>query len=152
MPLVDEETRKIILKKTWCHGQLILPAFSFLYLYLFIFQNHKVYFLYAAIVLPCWSYASYRAVFIRYSIRVLLIGGLLVELAHAGILIVALQSPSTSLGLLLIIASVLFLIETAAFLGVATLFRPPNEDERLCRDLDYQDRESPRYIVDPPYV
>ena len=42
---------------------------------------------------------------------------------------VALQDPSTTINLLLVIASSLFIVETAAFLGVATFFRPASNGD-----------------------
>jgi hypothetical protein len=72
MAMVDEETRVMILKKTWCHGQLILPALAVWYLWMAITigsdsfsGNHRIdraVLAYAGLVLPCWSYFSYHTI------------------------------------------------------------------------------------------
>jgi hypothetical protein len=131
MPLFDEETRELILKKTWCHGQLVLPLFAILYAVEFVrptsLHQFNGWFLFAAVVFPFWSYISYNIIARpgRYPLRPLLGGGLLVELAHAGILHTVMPtSRKSTMDLLLVIASGLFLIETAAFLCVAWKLRP----------------------------
>jgi hypothetical protein len=53
-----------------------------------------------------------------------LYGGLLVELAHAFVFAVAMKQLSDTFHLIMMIASGLFFIETAAFLTVVTAFRP----------------------------
>lgn len=99
--LVDEETRQIILKKTWCHGQLVLPAFAALYVWLALFRGYNPFvFLYAAIVLPTWSFYSFQAVSSSYvPVRQLCCGVVLVEVAHLGVLVVAAQDLSTALNM-----------------------------------------------------
>ncbi|CAB9496417.1 expressed unknown protein [Seminavis robusta] len=126
---IDEETRVLILKKTWCHGQLMLPVFSVIYLYLFFTSwRYHVVLLFAALVLPIWSYLSYQAVSASSSIAaaennpspgLFWTLALLVEMAHLSIFWVAMgMEERTSITMLLMIASGLFFIETLAFLMV----------------------------------
>jgi len=127
----EEDTRRLILKKTWCHGQLVLPLFAAWYLWLFFQQGRGWSFLYAAIVLPCWSYLSWTAVSSSTSAAAagngngnkfpsLVVGGILAELAHLAVLANAVRDGTTgnATNLLLAIASGLLLFETAAFLFV----------------------------------
>lgn len=118
---IDEETRVLILKKTWCHGQLVLPAFSFFYLYLFFFTTGSSFILlYAAFILPIWSYLSYLTVASPETLpscRIFWTMASLAQLAHAGVFFYSLREKSerTSSNLLLTISSGLFFIETFAF-------------------------------------
>lgn len=138
--LVDEETRQFILKKTWCHGQLVLPAFAVLYVWLAFFRGYNtLVFLYAAIILPAWSFYSFQAVSSSRGavpLRPLCCGVVLVEVAHLGVLVVAAQDLSTALNMLLLVASGLFMVETAAFLGVVAFLREPT---RTTNGNNYQD-------------
>jgi len=148
-PLVDEETRRLLLQKTWCHGQLVLPVFAVWYLVLFFQGSGRVY-LVAAIILPTWSYYSWRSINHNHSnadhhtnetqpnaptsssrriattFPAFLVGGILVELAHLSVLLTAVQDISSSTNLFLVIASGLFLVETAAFMAVVGMCRRPH--------------------------
>jgi hypothetical protein len=57
---MDEETRRLVLHKTWCHGQLLLPILALWYLWIFVHSGGLA-LLYAALVLPLWSYVSWKA-------------------------------------------------------------------------------------------
>ena len=145
MALIDEETRVMILKKTWCHGQLVLPVLSVWYLWLLASSASssmmdKVVLLYAGIALPCWSYLSYRAVASSGPTPATFGWGALVQLAHAGILWRAARdtlSSNTTTNTILAIVSALLLIETAAFLlvlykfGRTTTTRPPSREDEV---------------------
>ena len=61
MAIVDEETRQIILRKTWCHGQAVLPLYSIVLLsWCFNLDAHPFQLVLAAIVFPIWSWYSYQ--------------------------------------------------------------------------------------------
>lgn len=123
---IDEETCVLILKKTWCHGQLVLPVFSVIYLYIFFTVSSMTIrtdvnwiLLYAAVVLPIWSYFSYQKMISSMaapSSAAFWILAALVQVAHAGVFVYSLQTDTTNL--LLMISSGLFLVETFAFLLV----------------------------------
>jgi len=61
MTMVDEETRQILLRKTWCHGQAILPAYSALLLAWWWHMEARPFRLVlASVVLPTWALYSYQ--------------------------------------------------------------------------------------------
>jgi hypothetical protein len=107
---MDEETRQMVLKKTWCHGQVLAPALGLVCL---VWFAHRPSFglLYAGIVLPAWCYVSYRNV--------------AVEIAYLAILVLSIpgakdkSDPSRNWYTLLSVASGLLAFETLAFLAVA---------------------------------
>jgi hypothetical protein len=78
----------------------------------------------ASLFLPGWCYLSYQSIFVSFSYKTILYGGLLVELAHAFVFAAAMKQLSDTFHLIMLIASGLFFIETAAFLTVVTAFRP----------------------------
>lgn len=134
--ILDDETKAIVIKKTWCHGQLIAPLYGFLCLYWAVSsgtQDPRLWL--AALVMPCWSYLSWRAISSAPSYNTLLYGGIVAELCHVGVFSVAVQHTKDTLGLLLTIASGLFFIETAAFLGVVTWLRPTLEQQQQSRSM-----------------
>ena len=149
MPLVDEDTRRLLLKKTWCHGQLVLPAFALWYFWLFI-QGKGLCFLYGCIVLPCWSYYSWETISADTHhtnsgipskvFQKFIVGGFLVEIAHFGIFLTALQDGiSTTINLFLVITSGLLFIETAAFIGVVGMCRRRVGNSASTNDVGYNE-------------
>jgi len=108
-------------------------------------------YLVAAIILPTWSYYSWRSINrhntnnadhnanesqpnapttssrrITTTFPAFLVGGILAELAHLSVLLTAVQDVSSSTNLFLVIASGLFLVETAAFVAVVGMCRRPH--------------------------
>ena len=65
MPIIDdEETRQLILKKTWCHGQAVLPLYSIMLLvWWYHLESPSFVLVEAAFALGIWSWYSFRAVF-----------------------------------------------------------------------------------------
>lgn len=122
---MDEETRQMVLKKTWCHGQLVAPLYSVAIMWWY-FSHHLLLVLWVPILyFPCWCYMSFQNVFTDFSYPMLLAGGLAAEMCHG---IVLMQAVGVGLdqtaNLLFCIASGLFLFETFAFLCVVTALRP----------------------------
>lgn len=65
MSIVDEETRQLILRKTWCHGQSILPIYSVVLLaWWWHLDKHPAQLVLASLVLPLWAWYSYQWVFV----------------------------------------------------------------------------------------
>ena len=62
MAMIDEETRQIILRKTWCHGQAILPVYAVLFLAWWWHMEGPRPFqlILASVVLPIWAWYSYK--------------------------------------------------------------------------------------------
>lgn len=126
--MIDEETKQIIIKKTWCHGQLLAPVMGILCACWALSGRASsvssiAMLLYASIILPLWSVVSYRAISSQPSHATLTRWGLLVELAHLGIFVLASKNLHETWSLLMFISSGLFFVETLAFLAVVTAFR-----------------------------
>ena len=121
---MDEETRQMVLKKTWCHGQVLAPALGLVCLVWFAYQP-SFGLLYAGIVLPSWCYVSYRNVFGSIQPWQLVAGGIAVEIAYLAILVLSIPrakdkaDSSRNWFTLLSVASGLLAFETLAFLAVA---------------------------------
>ena len=84
----------------------------------------KIIILFAGFFLPYWCYLSYRSVFVQFDYQTLLVGGCLAEVSHLIVFRTAMQHLEKPWCMVLFIASILFFVETAAFLGVVTAFRP----------------------------
>lgn len=125
-PLIDEETKQMILKKTWCHGQSIAPLYGIVCIWwyfslLLTSQSSSTssnsllpttgLLLIGFGVMPAWSYLSYEAVFASpsssrpqsqtsqsqaASYRTLMAGGSLVELCHAYVFCLSLDDLKDS--------------------------------------------------------
>jgi hypothetical protein len=122
---IDEETRQMVLKKTWCHGQLVAPIYSVVLLWWYFSQKQSVVLWFPILYFPYWCYLSYKNVFSDFSYPKLLAGGVLAELSHIIVLAQTIRSGlDQTVNLLLCIASSLFLFETFAFLCVVTALRP----------------------------
>jgi hypothetical protein len=133
MMMMDESTKDLVLKKTWCHGQAIAPIYGLICLIWFA-HNKSIDLLYAGLLLPIWSYLSYRAVFTEYSFSTLMIGGLLVEVAHGLVFRESLRAGLDQTShLLMCIASGLFFVETFAFLVVVYAIRKPTSHTTTLR-------------------
>ena len=123
--MIDQETKRIIIQKTWCHGQAVAPVYGMVCLWWFISNDFEpLVLLIPSLFLPYWCYLSYRSIFVEFSYRTVLIGGLLAEAAHAIVFYVAFTATHNTTQILMLVASILFFVETAAFLGVVTTFRP----------------------------
>mgnify|MGYP003336932499 CR=1 FL=1 len=121
--LVDNETRNIIIQKTWCHGQAVAPVYGIICLWWYgsnQFQPRIL--LFPSLYLPYWCFLSYRSIFVEFSYATCLIGGVLAEVAHFFVFIASLEKLQQSLHLFMFIASTLFFIETAVFLGAIISF------------------------------
>jgi hypothetical protein len=133
--MIDEETRQIIIKKTWCHGQLVAPIYSIVLLWWYFASDGddvSKWTLWIPICyFPFWCYLSYKNVFgtaVDLSISKIAWGGLMTEACHIIVLIQSLKNIQNTMNLLLCISSILFLIETAAFLLVVCTLRPRNDN------------------------
>ena len=139
--MIDDETRDMIIKKTWCHGQAIMPIYGVVLLWWYLRYNdggdaenegssRPVALLLAALFLPYWCYISYRSIFTLFSYQTMIIGGLFVEISHTLVISVAIRNLTDTFHLLMFIASSLFFIETIAFLIVVTIFRTKIEESQ----------------------
>ncbi len=115
-----------MIKKTWCHGQLVAPLYSILILWWYAAHGWElsVSLIFPICYFPYWCYLSYRNVFVDFSYKTVLVGGILAEVGHLIVILQSVKDLSNTMNLLLFIASGLFLIETAAFLCVVTALKP----------------------------
>ena len=127
--MIDEETKQVLIQKTWCHGQAVAPVYGVICFWWYIrnsFQPPAL--LLPSLFLPYWCYLSYRSLFGNgFCYRTILIGGILVEISHAIVFVIALRKlnvEKTAMTMLMCISSILFFVETFAFLVVVTAFRP----------------------------
>jgi hypothetical protein len=149
MPLVDAETKKVIIQKTWCHGQAICPVYGIVILWWYVdsgFQPKSL--IFPGLFLPYWCYLSYRSIFVNFDYRTIIIGGLLAEVSHAIVFSVALQHLEKTMHMIIFIASILLFIETAAFLGVVTAFRPRDRPDD--NNTASSEESSNSHIIDGP--
>ena len=145
--IVDDETCDMIIKKTWCHGQSIMPFYAMLCLWWYFhcnitegddendessIQRPSWMLLLVVVYLPYWSYLSYQTIFQPhvFKYRTILIGGFFVEICHIITFSIALKNLHDTFHLLMFIASLLFFIETFAFLIVVTIFRTKLEQQQ----------------------
>mmetsp|Transcript_97443 Transcript_97443/g.146035 ORF Transcript_97443/g.146035 Transcript_97443/m.146035 type:complete len:156 (+) Transcript_97443:374-841(+) len=129
--MIDQETKQILIQKTWCHGQAIAPVYGTVCLWWYVtneFQPTAL--LLPSLFLPYWCYLSYRSIFVEFSYRKILVGGVLAQISHIIVFVVALESVAKTMHLLMCIASALFFVETLAFLLVVTAFRPRPDGSR----------------------
>ena len=129
MAIVDEETRRMLLRKTWCHGQAILPFYSVaIIVWWWHMEGRPFRLVLASLVLPAWAWFSYRAVLALDRDATLpyinFCGfGSAAMVAHLLTFTVAVRELSDMVHMLMTIASGLFFVETCAFLLVVTVFR-----------------------------
>ena len=121
---LDEQTSRLVVKKTWCHGQLIAPVYGLICGYwAYKVRIDDVRLWASTIVMPVWSYVSYRSISTRPSYGTLLVGGFIALCVHAAVFSVAVVQTSNTFGMIMTIFSGLLFIETLAFLCVATFLR-----------------------------
>mmetsp|Transcript_39427 Transcript_39427/g.85028 ORF Transcript_39427/g.85028 Transcript_39427/m.85028 type:complete len:149 (+) Transcript_39427:188-634(+) len=147
MSVVDEETRQLILRKTWCHGQAILPIYSVALLtWWWHLDTRPLQLILASAVLPVWAWYSYHAVLVIDRNGTLpytnICGfGVVAMLAHSLTFLVAIQHLADTVHMLVAVASGLFFVETGAFLIVVTAFRREiafqNENQLLNRGDEF---------------
>lgn len=141
MSILEEETRQIILKKTWCHGQSILPIYS-IFLIAWSYHGNAFILVPAACVLCFWSFFSYRVVFhlmlgsrgtpTQTFYPKTCIVGIFAMISHLSTFLVAIQNyKESTTHLLMSVASGLLFVETGAFLVVVTTLREEIVSPRL---------------------
>jgi hypothetical protein len=129
--IMDESTKRLLVKKIRCHGQAIAPFQGLACGYWAVAEPEsplpqRVMLLLAEFLLPVWTVVSWRAMHgrsLEYW-RTICYFGLFIEVAHTSVVVVAVQQGlDESLHLLACIFSALHIIETAAYLVVTTFLR-----------------------------
>mmetsp|Transcript_16046 Transcript_16046/g.30750 ORF Transcript_16046/g.30750 Transcript_16046/m.30750 type:complete len:173 (-) Transcript_16046:188-706(-) len=142
----DEETRQLILKKTWCHGQAILPIYSIILIFWWYhLETRPIILLAGAFILTYWSWTSYHELFhvingthhqnnsTRHDSiltqqsarhRKLCTLGFFAMFSHLATFAIAIpRCKENTMNMLMSIVSGLLFIETGAFLAVFTALR-----------------------------
>jgi hypothetical protein len=141
--MIDEETQQIIIKKTWCHGQLVAPIYSIVLLWwYFASDDDDVLSKWTLWIPMCyfrfWCYLSYKNIVgtaVDLSISKITWGGLMTEVCHIIVLIQSLKNIQNTMNLLLCISSTLFLIKTATFLLDVCTLGPRNDNSNSIEQL-----------------
>ena len=129
--IMDEATKRLLVKKIWCHGQAIAPFQGLACAYWAVKEPGapfaQIALLWAAaLILPVWSAVSWKAMHgrsLNYW-KLICYFGIIIEVIHSAVVVVAAkQGLGESLHLLCFIFSGLHIIETAAYLGVTTCLR-----------------------------
>lgn len=123
-PLIDEKDKKFLLKKLWCHGQLLSPIMGIIMTVWSILEFDNllviefIYCIIAIILLPIWSISSWRSMNGKSpKASVLIKIGIFLLCYYIGIIIItAKYSSSSTFTLGLLIFTILMLIETSAYL------------------------------------
>jgi hypothetical protein len=122
---IDEETRQVVLKKTWCHGQLVAPIYSLVLLWWHFSKSLSIVVWIPILYFPFWCYLSYKNVFADFSLPNVMIGGIVAEICHIIVLTQTIRSGlDQTTNMILCVVSSLFLVETLAFLCVVMALRP----------------------------
>ena len=123
-PLIDEADKKFLLKKLWCHGQLLSPIAGITITVWSILEINNlliiefIYCIIAIVILPIWSFCSWRSMNGKSPKASLLLKcGIILLLYYIGIIIITAKYLSLStFTLCLFIFMILLLIETSAYL------------------------------------
>eukprot|EP01084_Bolivina_argentea_P157238 274010_1 len=137
-PLIAEEDKRYLLKKLWCHGQLLSPIQGIITTAWSIVQFDNVlmvefiYCVIAILCLPIWSFLSWRSMNGKYPKPSILIRfGIILLCYYVGISIITGKYLSQStFTLCIFIFTVLQFIETSAYLIMVKLLIRSLENER----------------------
>lgn len=132
MDLEDPTDVRLLLKKLWCHGQLVAPLQGAAYAWWAIeassseiLDSERVLLWISAGVLPFWSYVSWRQMHSSsaHAASIILSFGLFMELLHTAVVVLAAHNLSSAMNLIVFIITLLHVIETAAYLLMIACYR-----------------------------
>ena len=134
-PLIAEEDKVFLMKKLWCHGQLLSPIMGIVTAIWSIIEYDTlltiefIYCIVAIILLPIWSFLSWRSMNAKWPPPSILVKcGLFLLCYYVGISIITGKYLSHStFTLCLFIFTILQLIETSAYLFMVKLLTPSLE-------------------------
>ena len=134
-PLIAEEDKVFLMKKLWCHGQLLSPIMGIVTAIWSIIEYNTlltiefIYCIVAIILLPIWSFLSWRSMNAKWPPPSILVKcGLVLLCYYVGIGIITGKHLSHStFTLCLFIFTILQLIETSAYLFMVKLLTPSLE-------------------------
>lgn len=128
-PLIAEEDKQFLLKKLWCHGQLLSPLQGILTFIWCILQYKNIlliefiYSVISIILLPLWSFMSWRSMNRKTpKPSKLIIIGIFLILYYIGITIILGKHISNStFTICMFIFTLLQIIETSAYLSMVKI-------------------------------
>lgn len=142
---IDTGTSRLLIKKTWCHGQLLasaqIIALGLLSLWGTIDAWQRAVLILTAIMIPIWGTVAWSAMQGRWRAngrRVILVMGCGVELMYVCVLVVAARDLATDrlANVMVFVATALQLVETGAFLLVVAYFGQFLEEFQHAGDLE----------------
>jgi len=128
--MLDEANKRLLVKKIWCHGQAVAPFQGLLCGYWAIIDpamplSQRAMLWSAALVLPLWSYVSWKAMH-GHTLdfwKLICYFGIGIEVLHISVMTVAAQHLKEPLNMLTFVFSGLHVVETAGYLLITTYFR-----------------------------
>jgi hypothetical protein len=131
---IDPPTARLLVKKTWCHGQIIAVGQGVGYAYWGIAGGEagrldpaaSVFLVFFALLLPLWTVLSWRATNVvgpalgRAARKRLLGAGALLCCGYVAVLCLAAKDAGERINMFILIFTGLQLVETAAFLVVVS--------------------------------
>ena len=127
---LDAASSRLLIKKTWCHGQIIAAFQGVAYGYWGITADDlgtpaRALLISAALLLPAWTAVSWWAMKGRETRhgRIILGFGIMLLLLYAFVLVIAAQDPGAPIHLAAIVFTSLQLVETFAYLVVVACLR-----------------------------
>ena len=127
---ISAATAHLLMKKTWCHGQVIAAAQGIGYAYWGLFAPDldaglRVVLVLGALLLPTWSVISWRAMKGRtlFHARVILGFGVVNLVFYSAVLAIAATDLASNERLIIFIFTLLQMVETSAYLLVVCCLR-----------------------------
>eukprot|EP00438_Fugacium_kawagutii_P013076 Skav213377 [mRNA] locus=scaffold797:150678:151321:+ [translate_table: standard] len=138
---LDAATSRLLIKKTWCHGQIV-AAFQGVLYFAWGYESTEIsntwrrILMSSIVLLPIWSIVSWRSMKGRraYHAWIILVFGSALLVFYAAVIWIALQDDQNLYQLGLVILTALQCMETSAYLVVVACLK----DSLLEDDTDAQ--------------
>ena len=141
--LNDPASTRLLLKKLWCHGQLVAPLQATAYAWWAVAARkeemlfeERVLLLVSAAILPFWGYVSWRQMHSKSKRagRRILQFGFVVETLHTAVAILAARKLSNTPNLAVFIFTILHVLETAMYLLAVWCFQSALHNDKTPAD------------------
>jgi hypothetical protein len=137
--LNDPASTRLLLKKLWCHGQLVAPLQATAYAWWAVVATkeemlfeERILLWVSAAILPFWGYVSWRQMHSNSENagKIILRFGFVVEVLHTTVVIFAARKLSNTANLVVFIFTLLHVIETFAYLLAVWCFKSALHNDR----------------------
>eukprot|EP00435_Cladocopium_sp_Y103_P060786 s1576_g22.t1 len=134
--ILDAATSRLLMKKTWCHGQVV-AAFQGVLYFAWGYEStdlsttQRALLMFSILLLPIWSIVSWRSMQGRrayYAWLILLFGAILLVF-YAAVIWFALEDDQNPYQLGLVILTALQCMETSAYLVVVACLKESLEED-----------------------